>query len=201
MTTRADLRAAVRLRLADAASGSLWDDTALNDLLAEALREYGTRFPRERSMTVSVTAGSTSVAIVPPVERHQIVQVFDPAGEAVPRQRDYERASTGQAWDWWESTLRLVQPAAGGIWRIDYLDSQWLPADDATPVEIPASDEAIVVTLAAAIAMRRRAVEDAKLGLVGGQQGAGAMAERLQRDAERMIAVRRRRARGGWLSE
>jgi hypothetical protein len=58
-----------------------------------------------------------------------------------------------------------------------------------------------VVTLAAAIAMRRRAVEDAKLGLGGGLHAAGAMAERLQRDAERMIAARRRRARGGWLSE
>ncbi len=199
MTTRADLRAAVRLRLADANGGALWDDAALNDFLAEALRDYGTRFPREQSLTVNVAAGATSVAITPSIERHQVVRVFDPTGSPVPRQQGCEQAGSGQAWDWWNSTLRLTAPAACGTWRVDYLESRSLPGDDVTPVELPGADEAIVVTLAAAIAMRRRAVEDAKLGFGGRQNAAAAMAERLQRDAERMIAARQRRARGGWL--
>ncbi len=147
MTTRADLRAAVRLRLADANGGALWDDATLNDFLAEALRDYGTRFPREQSLTVNVAAGATSVAITPSIERHQVVRVFDPTGSPVPRQQGCEQAGSGQAWDWWNSTLRLTAPAACGTWRVDYLESRSLPGDDVTPVELPGADEAIVVTL------------------------------------------------------
>lgn len=203
MTTRADLRDAVRQRLADAPGGPLWDDAALNDFLAEAMREYGIRFPREQAITFSVPAGATSVTISPRIEGHQVVRVADPAGQPIPRYQDIRDTSweAAQAWSWWDSTLRLAVPAAGGSWRIDYLAIRELPSDDLTAVDIQAGDEALIVTLAAAIAMRQRAASDAKRGLGGEREAAATLADRLQRDAERLIAARRRRARGGWIAQ
>jgi len=201
MTTRGDLRAAVRQRLADAPGGPLWDDAELNDFLAEAMREYSIHFPREQAITVSVPAGATSVTISPRIESHQVVRVLDPSGQPVPRYQDIRDTSWGaaQGWSWWNSTLRLASPAAGGDWRIDYFARRDLPSDDLTAVDIQAGDEALVVTLAAAIAMRQRAASDAKRGLGRACGGTAALADRLQRNAERLIAARKRRARGGWL--
>lgn len=204
MTTRLDLRTAVRRRLEDTGAGPLWDDAALNDFLAEAMRRYGARFPKELSTTVSVAAGTTSAAVVPALAAAQVVRVFDGTGALVPRQQAIEPNGAGlagvvtaQAWRWWGSSLVLAQPAAAtGTWQIDYRGGRSLPGDDATAVDLIDGDEDIVVLLAAATALRRRAIEDGKRG---NRRGTIAdSAEVLQNEAERLIAARRRRARGGW---
>ncbi|HEY8447625.1 MAG TPA: hypothetical protein VIL01_11020 [Thermomicrobiales bacterium] len=201
MTTRAELRSAVRQRLEDTGATPLWDDAALNDFLAEAMHTYGSRFPAERSVSVAVASGATSVPVQPPLDRSQVVRVVDGAGRVVPRMRRREGNATGeQAWDWWGSELVLAAPAVAGTWRIDYLGSRSLPADDVTTVEIREGDEEIVVALAAAIALRRRAVEDGKRG-VGSDGAMAALADRFAREAERLIEARWRRARGGWMGE
>lgn len=203
MATRAELRSAVRRRLEDTGASPLWDDAALNDFLAEAVRRYGTRFPQERSATVTVSAGATSVAVSPPLEGSRVVRVFDEAGRLVPRQRASERndAPAAQAWRWWGSTLVLARPAATtGDWQIDYLGGRTLPDDDVTPVDVVPGDEDIIVLLAGASALRRRAVEDSKRGLGRGADAVAAAAAAFQREADRLISARRRRARGGWLT-
>src|ERR671911_176187 len=72
-----------------------------------------------------------------------------------------------QAWSAWAGTLRLQRPAAGdevGVWTIDYLSGRELAGDDISQQPVESGDEPIVVALAAAQAMKRRLVEDAKRG-------------------------------------
>ena len=82
MATRADLRAALRQRLEDTSAAPLWDDTALNALLAEALHYYGARFPAERTLVAVVPDGATSVPVDPALEASRVVQVRRPVKRA-----------------------------------------------------------------------------------------------------------------------
>ncbi|HEY7035084.1 MAG TPA: hypothetical protein VH482_27335 [Thermomicrobiales bacterium] len=207
MTTRLELRTAVRRRLEDTGGSPLWDDAALNDFLAEAMRRYGVRFPKELSTTVNVVAGATSAVVTPALTAGQVVRIFDDVGQPIPRQQAIEPDAalsglvTAQAWRWWGSTLVLAQPAAAtATWQIDYLGGRTLPTDDVTAVDVDDGDEDIVVLLAAATALRRRAIEDGKRG-AGRGAGNGPIAvsaDVCRNEAERLIAARRRRARGGW---
>src|SRR3712207_5854205 len=113
MTTRLELRTGLRRRLEDTSAAPLWDDAALNDFLAEAMRGYGTLFPRELVANVTVTAGATSVAVASPaIEPERIGRVLDATGKVVPRrgeERNGADAGGGfeQAWRWWAATLLL----------------------------------------------------------------------------------------------
>ncbi|MEA2524495.1 MAG: hypothetical protein QOF73_1722 [Thermomicrobiales bacterium] len=207
MTTRLELRTAVRRRLEDTGGSPLWDDASLNDFLTEAMRRYGARFPKELSTTANVAAGATSAAVAPAIAASQVVRVFDSAGHLIPRQHAIEPGdsalaglASAQAWRWWGSNLVLAQPAGTtGDWQIDYLGGRALPNDDATAVEVVSGDEDIVVLLAAATALWRRAIEDGKRGVGRTSQVAiQAAAEAFQNEAERLMSTRRRRARGGW---
>lgn len=206
MTTRLELRTAVRFRLEDTGGTPLWDDAAVNEFLAEGMRRYGTRFPLEHSTTVVVGAGATGIVVTPDLEADRVVRVFDGEGRLVPRQQGVETngANIGdlgvaQAWRWWGTSLVLAQGATAGTWTIDYLSGRTLPTDDVTPVEVIAGDEDIVVLLAAATALRRRAIEDGKRGLGrGGRLPTAESAESVLAQAEQLMQMRRRRARGGW---
>ena len=203
MTTRLELRTAVRRRLEDTGPTPLWDDATLNDFLADAVRRYGVRVPAERTVTVAVPDGATSVPVVPQVLAAQVNRVVDPDGEAIARQStalsDGQRAS-GQAWRWWNGALLLAAPAAGGTWSVEYLGGRSLPSDDVTAVEIVPGDEEIVTLMASATALRRRAIEDGKRGLGRASDAVSAAADRLDRDAEQRLAAGKRRARGGYVS-
>ena len=61
-----------------------------------------------------------------------------------------------------------------------------------------AGDESIVVALAAAQALERRLVEDAKRGVAAA--GAADAASLFRTEAHRLVAVRKRRVRGGSLT-
>ena len=62
MTTRLELRTALRLRLEDSGVAPLWDDATLNEILAAAIRAYGVAVPRQVTTGVTVPAGATKVA-------------------------------------------------------------------------------------------------------------------------------------------
>ena len=112
MTTRAELRTALRQRLEDTGAGPLWDDATLNDALAAAIRAYGTRFPKEAVASVAVAAGATRIPVATPaIDPARIVRVLDGTGALVPRLADAADgvAITGppgsvQAWRWWDAT-------------------------------------------------------------------------------------------------
>jgi hypothetical protein len=192
--------------LEDTGGTPLWDDATLNDFLAEAMRRYGARFPLEQSTTVVLGASATSVVVTPDLEADCVVRVFDGEGRLVPRHQGDETNDVGidgltiaQAWRWWGNSLVLAHGATAGTWTIDYLSGRTLPTNDVTLVEVIAGDEDIVVLLAAATALRRRAIEDGKRGLGhGGRLPTTESAESMQAQAEQLIQMRRRRARGGW---
>ena len=197
MATRLDLRTALRRRLEDSGATPLWDDAAANEALAGAVRRYGHRLPREATATVAVAAGTNAAPVANlAIEPERIVRVRDGTGTDVPRRRDLAddppAAGLAQAWRWWAGTLLLERPATAGTWTIEFLAPPVLPGDDATALDLPDGDEEIVLGLAVAILLDRRAVED-------GKRGGRTPTAMLAAAAERLLARRARRARGGWL--
>lgn len=207
MATRLQLRSTVRERLEDASGSPLWADAALNDFLAAAVRQYGARFPRRATAaTAALALGATSVALPAGVPETGIAAVRDTRGRDVPqaseRQGPAPPDATGliQAWTVWGGQLRLQRPIAGdeaGVWAIDYLGGRELVGDDVTQQPIEPGDEPIVAALAAAQALERRAIEDAKRGTKGTATSDAAAGFR--EEAALLMASRRRRVRSGSL--
>src|SRR5436190_21730969 len=154
MTTRLDLRTSLRKRLEDTTGSPLWDDALLNDVLAEAVRSYGARFPAERSTSAIVVDGAQSIPIA--ASSGRVLRVFDPNGCAVARLESLhpESGRTEQAWREWNSALMLNRPALGGNWTLESLTGRELPGDDVTAVELIPGDDEIVILGACASVLR-----------------------------------------------
>jgi len=206
MATRLQLRTTIREYLEDASGTPLWSDVALNEFLVAAMRTYGARFPRAATATTDpLAAGATSVDLPAGLGAAGIVAVRDARGRDVPsasqRQGPAPTDATSliQAWSVWAGSLRLQRPAGGdevGIWAVDYLTGRELAGDDVSQQPVEAGDEPIVVALAAAQAMKRRLVEDAKRGAP--LAGPAAAVAAFRDEAERLIAARKRRVRAGF---
>ena len=205
MTTRLELRTAVRRRLQDETVTPLWSDGTINDFLADAMRRYGVWFPKEATATVLVASGATSFAVAAVSEAGRIVGVRDDLGEVVPplwgTGAGNQLGPIAQAWRWWSGAVTLAVPAPGtGNWTVEHRTGRSLPADDVTTVEIIPGDEEIVVLIAVATALRRQAVAEGKQGLGRGRDPISLAAEAARIEANRLVAARRRRVRGGWLA-
>ena len=199
MTNRQSLRLALRRRLEDSAVPPVWDDDTLNDDFASAIRDYSARFPAHRTATISVAAGSQSIPLTAAAQSGgRIVRVSDGRGVTVPRNWSDEDAPPGsQRWRWWEGSIRLDQPAAAGLWEVEYLATCLMPANDTDPVEVRDGDESLVVAMAALYALHRRAVEDGKRGHSPSLMLTTAAAIRWE--MERELRARMRQVRGGVL--
>ena len=196
MTTRAELRTALRGRLEDAGASPLWDDATLNEAIGEGVRVYRARVPWQATVSVTMAEGATG-APVTGVDPDRVVRVRDGTGATVPRRADADDGTgPGQAWRWWDGALRLARPTAAGTWQVEHLAGRTPPTDDAAAVDLGPGDEEVVLALARAAALRRRATEEAKRGL---PPAAAPLARAAADDAERLLAAGRRRARGGWL--
>jgi hypothetical protein len=205
MTTRSQLRTTIREYLEDTTAAPLWSDAALNEFLVAAMRAYGARFPRQATATTDpILAGAASMALPAGLLATAIVAVRDARGRDVPpasqRLGPAPADATGllQAWSAWAGTLRLQRPAAGdevGVWAIDHLAGRELIADDVSQQPVEPGDEPIVVALAAAQAMKRRLVEDAKRGAP--LAGAAEAVATFTAEADRLIS-RQRSVRGGF---
>src|SRR5215213_1501511 len=206
MTTRLQFRTTTREYLEDSSGTPLWSDAALNEFLAAAIRAYGTSFPRQATAaTDPIAAGASSVVLPAGLVATGIVAVRDARGRDVPRasQRQgpapIDAAGLVQAWSVWLGSLRLQRPAGGdetGIWAIDLLAGRELLADDVSQQPVEPGDEPIVVALAAAQAMKRRLVEDAKRGAP--LAGPAAAVAAFRDEAERLVSARKRRVRAGF---
>ena len=154
MTTRADIRASLRLRLEDIETAPLWDDPVLNDAIATAIGMYGGAFPRQATTGLTVTAGTTRVESPVPIDGRRIARVIDALGILVsPWPLDLERGlppvlGRGQAWRWWGDALVLAEPvatSAAGIWTVEHLAGRELPTSDDDELDILPGDEPIVL--------------------------------------------------------
>jgi hypothetical protein len=196
MTTRADLRASLRVRLEDPTPAPLWIDAVLHDFLREAIHRYSARFPRQQTETVVATGGELLLPLSGPTSERDIARVHLPNGTVLPH------AVTGDpthGWEFWNGALVLNFPAPDGNWRIDYLALRELPDDDVTPIDLPAGDEEIIVLMAASGALLRRSVEVGKRGMDTSSLALVRVAEAYERAAEALIRARFRRAIGGVL--
>jgi len=199
MTTRIELRTALRLRLEDSGITPLWDDATLNECLAAAISAYGVAVPRQVTTGVTVPAGATRVVTGITLDADRIARVIDAAGIWVPPWPPWEdrpgQRTPGQAWRWWNGDLILAEPAAvsgAGIWTVEHCTGRTPPASDGETADVLPGDEEIVLGFAQAAALARRAVEDAKRGI---RTDAAARAETARATAERLLARRGRRAR------
>jgi hypothetical protein len=198
----------VRHRLADEGPDPLWDDAFLNDALAEAIRRYSTHVPRQEVAAIGVAAGDREIEMPEDVNALRVVRVFDDVGNLWPRWEGagvappVPHGQPGDAtWRVWGNTVLLGHPAQRtGIWRIEHLVHRDAPEDDLMPVDIQPNDEDIIVALALAVALSRRAIAEGKryTGRAGVHPLAAA-ARSAQVDADKMFWTRAHRARGGSL--
>lgn len=200
MTTRLQLRTALRERLEDTSGSPLWADAALNEALVEAVRQYGVRLPTQATSTVAIIAGTSDYALPAGAVSARIVQVVDgdgdvigadtsPVGPGPANASGYE-----QGWYVFSGRLYLIRkPGTSETWTLRYWAGRELVADDVTSQPIDAGDEPIVLELAAAWAYERRGIEDAKRGAT---DRFSRWERRALERADDLIAARLRRARG-----
>jgi hypothetical protein len=190
MTTRLELRTAVRLRLEDTALNPLWTDTQVNDALWTGMIRLSSRIPAEATVSVTIPAGVRTIAVSPSLDRNRILRVLDERGELVPKAREVG-ADTILTWRWWDGSLRLSRElGADADWSIDHRATRTMPTDDVSPVELPISDEPILVALAMETILRTRAVDEMKRN--GNSRGPLMLADAAMQEAEQLIRNRRK---------
>lgn len=197
MTTRAEARAALRGRLEDAAGpGALWADVVLDEAIADAVRAYGLRVPKEAALAVAAPAAARRIGLpANAVDPARVARVTDPLGTVVPPWPDHEPpGEAGQGWRIFADALLLAEPARSGTWTIEHRAGRAAPADDAAALDTLPGDEPAVLALAAAAALTRRAIEAAKRGDRATAGECAALAEAARREAQRLLG--RHRARG-----
>ena len=205
MTTRLELRQALRRRLDDTALDPLWDDALLNDAIDEGIRRYSTRFPRQTSTLVAVTAGDRELTFPPTVDAMKVIRVFDDEGElwfSWNSNTGYPPSPVGRSgsemvWRAWAGSVFLDSPAPRtGFWRIEHKANRQSPVDDVTPLDVNPGDDDLIIASAMAIALDRRAINDGKR--YAGRSGVhplAAAARIAQSDADRLMGSRLRLVR------
>jgi hypothetical protein len=212
-TTRAMLREMVRRRLADTSAEPLWENDLLDDAIAEAVRRYGERFPREATATISVTSGARSLTIPAAVNPGRIVRLCDERGDIWQRWTESlavdppvaDAVATGhRVWRVWGNAIVLASPAPrDGFWKLEHLAARAIVDDDVTPMDFEIGDDDIHIAVAMHVALMRRAIADGKR-MVGSGSGSKhplmLAAQMAQADASQLIWLRRRRVHGGTLA-
>ncbi len=194
MTTKAELRDMVRRRVEDTSLTSpLWDDETLDDALADGLARYGAIVPLEERSTIAVAEGVEEISVEELERGMAVARVIDPAGRVTPR-IDHPGAGVGQGWRWWAGAIRLAVPAVAGAWVIEWRKPRLLPALDEDEMPVRNGDAGAVSLLAAASALRRRAVEEAKRG-GRGTEGLVVLATAWEQAGERQARSRGRAIR------
>lgn len=205
MTTRLEIRQMIRRRLADPATNPLWEDVFLDDAIAEGIRRYSTRVPRQDSTLIAVTTGDRELTMPPTVNAMRIVRVFDDRGEIWQRWfggSEFPPAPTGPGggaarWRTWGSTVILDSAVPrGGFWRIEHLAHRTVPVNDIDQLDLQPGDEDLIIALAITIALDRRVIADGKRH--DGRSGThplAAAARTAQNDANYLFGARLRHVR------
>ncbi|HXF82612.1 MAG TPA: hypothetical protein VNN19_07660 [bacterium] len=198
MTTRAELRAAIRTELNDGGGTPLWSDALLNEFIAQAIRRYGAQLPEEASTTIAVVAGQAAYPL--PDRFLRAVRVEQPAGT--------ERVGDGRhPWSYRVFAGQLLlDPAptqAGSDQEItlDYLRRYAEPAADGDTLATPSADDDVLVALVCARALDELALDESKRQRFSRVRSADprGVAAAYERRAGERIALRARVLRVGAL--
>jgi hypothetical protein len=196
VTTKAEFRDLLRRTLEDTSlSAPLWSDDALDDAMAEALARYGAIVPLETRSTITVSDGDGQITVSGLESAAWIASIRDAAGRLIEPMVDDRLPAQG--WRWWNGAIELARPAVGGTWTIDWRAPRLLPALDAHDLPIRSGDDFAVCLFAAATALRRRAVEEAKR-TGRGDESLLALARHYDADGERLARHRHRRVQGSF---
>jgi len=213
MTTRLDLRMTLRRHLSDTGTHPLWDEPFLNDAITEAIRRYSIPLPRQAVAAIPVTAGDREIEVPEDVNAMRIVHAFGDHGTPWRRREQNETppvpggVSTGyptgsSIWRAWGTTIILGMPAPRtGLWRIEHRANRIEPGDDLSDLDVQPGDEDIILSLAIATALHRRAVDEGKR--YTGRSGVhplAAAARTAQGDADHLLWHRLRHVRTGTLT-
>jgi hypothetical protein len=201
MTTRLDLRLALRRKLEDTRVNPLWDDVLLNEMIWNSLVRFSVRVPLEATATVAISPAVTIIPVTPTLIRERVLRVTDARGEIVPEAISFGPSGPGEtrAWRWWNGSLMLSRPlGAAESWTVEYRAVRTMPADDGAAIQIQPEDEPILVAMAAEAVLRRRAVEEMKRN--GIARVPLALAEAMMTEADQLLKNRRRTVRFGTLA-
>jgi hypothetical protein len=201
MTTRLDLRLALRRKLEDTGVNPLWDDVLLNEALWNSLVRFSVRVPLEATASVSIAPTATAIPVTPAIIRERVLRVVVARGEIVPEAISVGPSGPGEAraWRWWNGSLVLSRPlGTAETWTVEYRAVRAMPADDAATVQIEPEDAPILVAMAAEAVLRRRAVEEMKRN--GVARVPLALADAMMAEADRLLKDRRRTVRFGVLA-
>ena len=180
MTTRAELRARARGELNDGGATPLWPDERLDQWLAEAIRDYGLRLPRQAVAELASVAGQAAYDL--PAEVLRLARVEHPQGVIRVEGGD---GATVAGYEVFAGQLRLAPaPAADGeAIALRYLARYAEPAGDAAPLATPPADDDLLVWYVCWRALGWLSTDEAKRQRFERQRGATAAdeAERYRR--------------------
>jgi hypothetical protein len=165
VSTLAELRAALRVALKDGdpAAGYMWSDDQLNRFLSGAVWAYGWYFPRELSTSFAVVAGQASYPLPPGCNRVVRVDLVAPGNS-----EEEALVEGGDAHGWgyrvFGGALMLTRTprSALGELLVGYLGAHEELASDEAVSSVPAADEEMLLSMAAASAVRALALDEAK---------------------------------------
>lgn len=213
MTTRAELRARIRTELNDAGGTPLWSDSALNQWIDEAVRDYGEHLPREASTTLTSVADQASYTL--PTDCDRALRVEHPdgvfrvplrliGGDALPGSEIVVGGPLIPTYDVWAGQVVLdPAPTAGGeAIRLRYLATYPAPASDGATLATPSRDDALLIWGVCARALRWIDTDESKRQRFERQRGVSAQqaASPYEQALHASYAQRLRRVRPGRLA-
>jgi hypothetical protein len=216
MTTRSQLRSAIRTELNDSGGATLWSDALLNEFINQAIRTYSRELPREVTTTLIVVASQAAYNL--PVDFDRAIRVeqpddtiraYDPRERTLTDDLSMSKSSGAirrGAWAYrlWANQIILdPTPTTAGANQnitLDYLARYAEPSADGDTIATPASDDDVLAALVCADALRWVGMDESKRvrfqqrGRLGAPSPTS-MAEAYERRASVIFAIRKRRIR------
>jgi len=189
MATLVALRSRVRTRLEET-TAAIWSDAELDECITAALEAYSWLFPQETATAIAVSTGDTTVVL--PSGAIGLCRVTLADGTIVPRRRSPAGSSSGEelAWEVFAGEISFTQPLDAGTITLWHTGARTL-------VDLPASDDGLIVLSAVVQALEGRAIQDFKRGGPPAHSGYDAVMQRARAAFERELWRRGRRVRSG----
>lgn len=187
MTTIAEIRARVRLRLEESVE-AIWSDAVIDEAIGATLEEYNHLFPMEERVPISHTGGAGPLALGD--DTVGVVRVVLAGGGVLPRRSIASGSSAGEAlaWEWFGGALHFSRPVEAqsiDVWRLT----------PRTLEQVPAWDTGLLVLGAVWRTLQQRSVQEVKRGLLLSGMADRAVVRAAEQEYARALSIRQRRVR------